>query len=373
MNFALTPEQEMLRDAARAYLADKVPMARVRQIMETPEGFDRDVWSETAQMGWHGMAIPEAYGGAGYSFVELGIVLEELGRAVTPLPFLSTVVLAAGAVELAGDEEQKAAYLPSFASGELIGALALVESDGRWMPDPPEVSATPSGSGFVLSGTKHHVLDGHVADLLVVLATSPDGPDLFVVPGDAPGVSRTKVVTMDQTRCQASVTFDDVEVPATARLGSPGSAIETLDRLLDRVAVAVAFEQVGGAQRCLEMSVAYAKERYQFGRPIGSFQAIKHMCADMLVEVEAARSAAYYAGWAVAGDEDELRIVAPVAKSYCSDAYFKIAGDTIQVHGGIGFTWEHDAHLYFKRAKTDELLFGGPAEWRAKLADRLGL
>lgn len=370
--FAATPDHELLRDAARRFLDDRLPTTRVRALMETGE-FDRGLWAETAAMGWQGMAIPEAYGGAGYTVRELGVVLEELGRALAPLPFFSSVVLAAGIIELGGTEAQRAAFLPSLADGSTIGTLAVVEVDGSWLPTTPAVTATPGAGGWVLTGEKRHVLDGHVADRFVVLAATAEGPDLFVVPATAEGITVESVVTLDLTRPQATVRFDGVAVDAEARLGQPGGGLEVLERAYDRAAALLAYEQVGGAARCLEMSVAYAKERYQFGRPIGSFQAVKHRCADMLVALEGARSAALYAGWAAAEDPDELRIAAPVAKAFCSEAFFRIAADTIQVHGGIGFTWEHDAHLYLKRAKTDELLLGDPARWRARLGDRLGL
>ena len=374
MNFALNDEQEMLRDSVRSFLVDKVPLTRVRELMETDAGFDPEVWSEMAQMGWQAMAIPEAYGGAGYSSFELGIILEEMGRMLTPAPFLSSVVLAANTILLAGAESQKHELLPEIAMGERRGAVAIVEASGRWDPAGIELTATPDGDAVVLSGTKSYVVDGHTADTLLVAARTAEGTiDLYVVPADAPGVTATRLETMDMTRKQAEIVFADVRVPATARLGDAGHGAATIERLYDLAVAALAFEQVGGAQVCMEMSVEYAKVRMQFGRPIGSFQAIKHKCADMLVATESAKSAAYYAGWAAAVGDADLTIAAPLAKACCSDAYFDVAADTIQVHGGIGFTWEHDAHLYFKRAKTDQLLFGDSSQWRATLADRLGL
>jgi alkylation response protein AidB-like acyl-CoA dehydrogenase len=374
MNFAFTPEQDMLRDSVRSYLADKVPMSRVRELMESDPGYDPEVWAEMAAMGWQGMAIPEAYGGSGYSYLELGILLEEMGRALTPVPFFSSVVLGAGIVLLAGSDEQKAMILPGVVSGERLMALAAIEPDAPGNPATPATVARSQDDTVRIDGTKAFVVDGHIADTLVVSARNDEGgADLYVVDANTEGVVRRIVETMDMTRKQAEVTFTGVTVPVSARLGDPGSGVVTLERLADLAATALAFEQVGGGQRCLEMSVEYAKERRQFGRPIGSFQAIKHKCADMLVEIESARSAAYYAGWAASEDPEELLIVAPLAKSYCSEAYFSAAAETIQVHGGIGFTWEHDAHLYFKRAKSDELMFGTPAAWRAVLADRLAL
>ena len=374
MNFALNDEQEMLRDSVRSFLFDKVPLTRVRELMETDAGFDPEVWSEMALMGWQAMAVPEAYGGAGYSSFELGIILEEMGRMLTPAPFLSSVVLAANTILLAGTESQRQELLPGIATGERRGAVAIVEPAGRWDADGIQMDAAADGDSIVLSGTKSYVVDGHTADTLLVAARSAAGAvDFYIVPADSPGVTATRLETMDMTRKQAEVVFADVRLPATARLGDAGSGAETIGRLYDIAVSALAFEQVGGAQACMEMSVEYAKVRMQFGRPIGSFQAIKHKCADMLVAIESAKSAAYYAGWAAAVGDPDLTIAAPLAKACCSDAYFNVAADTIQVHGGIGFTWEHDAHLYFKRAKSDQLMFGDPTQWRATLADRLGL
>jgi alkylation response protein AidB-like acyl-CoA dehydrogenase len=374
MNFAFTEEQQMLRDSVRSFLAAKVPSDKVREIMESESGHDDAIWTEMAQLGWLSMHIPEEYGGAGFSFLELGVVLEEMGRAVTPGPFFSSAVLGAGALLLGGSEEQKKELLPAIASGETIATLAVVEASGRWDADGVQLTAKQDGDTITLSGTKSFVLDGHVADLLIVAARDGSGlVDLYAVDAGLPGIERRRLETMDMTRKQAEVVFDDVRIPADARLGEAGTGAATLTHLYDYAAAALAFEQVGGAQQCLDMSVEYAKVRIQFGRPIGSFQAIKHKCADMLVQVESAKSAAYYAGWAASEDNEELRIVAPLAKSYCSDAFFFCASESIQVHGGIGFTWEHNAHLYFKRAKTDQLLFGDSSYWRSILADRLDL
>ena len=374
MNFAFTEEQEELRRIARRWLDEKVPSERVRELMESEDGYDPALWAEHAELGWQAMAIPEEYGGAGFGFLEQVVLLEEMGRSLFPSPFFSTAVLAANALLVAGSEEQKAEYLPAIASGELIATVAVTEPNGRWDEAGVIASATREGDRWSISGTKSYVLDGHVAGLLVVAArTSDDGVSLFLVPGDAAGVSRRRLETMDMTRKQAEVTLDQVGVPASALLGEEGQGWAVLEQVLETAAVALAAEQVGGAQRCLDMSVDYAKVRVQFGRPIGSFQAIKHKCADMLVAVESARSAAYYAAWAVSVGEDEAHLVAPLAKSYCSEAYYRCAAENIQIHGGIGFTWEHDAHLYFKRAKSSELLFGDPAHHRAVLADRLGL
>jgi len=378
MDFAFSDEQQMLRDTARRFLEEKVPSTVVRRLMETDEGFDPALWRAAADMGWQAMAIPEAYGGAGFSPLESGILMEEMGRALFPAPFVSSIVLGADLILTAGSEEQKQALLPAIAAGEQRVTLAHVEESGRWDADGIALPVQRRGDNLILSGTKEFVLDGHTADTLIVAArekgtSGADGVSLVLVDGNAAGVSRRRVETMDMTRKQAQVTFDRVKVPASAVLGAAGAGWPAMEETLRRAVVALAFEQIGGAQKCLEMSTEYAKVRIQFGRPIGSFQAIKHKCADMLVQVESARSAAYYAGWAASSDPEELKVVAPLAKSYCSEAYFFCAAENIQVHGGIGFTWEHDAHLYFKRAKTDELLFGTPAYHRSLLADAIGI
>ena len=373
MSFALTDEQTMLRNTVRAFLDDKSPLTRVRQVMESDSGVDEDLWSAMAELGLQAMHIPEEFGGAGFSLLETGIVLEELGRKVVAVPYLSSVVLGGSAVLAAGSDDQKAEILPQLGGGELRLALAITEEGRSWDPADIALEATADADSFVLHGAKSYVVDGHNCHMLVVSAREGSGISLFLVPADDPQVSRSRIETMDMTRQQAKVSLDGVRVPASSRLGAAGSGVATLEHVYDVAAAMLAFEQLGGAQRCLEMSVEYARERFQFGRAIGSFQAIKHKCADMLVQVESARSAAYYAGWAAAEDPDELAVAAPTAKSYCSDAYFFCAAENIQVHGGIGFTWEHDAHLYFKRAKTSQLLFGDSAEWRTRLASRIGV
>ncbi|MDH3306309.1 MAG: acyl-CoA/acyl-ACP dehydrogenase [Acidimicrobiia bacterium] len=378
MNFAFSEEQEFLRETARRFLDDKVPSVRVRDLMDTEEGYDPGLWADLAGMGWQAMAIPEKYGGAGFTFLELAVLLEEMGRSLLPAPFLSSVILGANTVLLGGNEPQKESLLGGIASGELLLALAVTEPNGKWDSSGVEMQAEQSGDGWVLSGSKSFVIDGHVADTLIVAARTggtgeDDGISLFVVAGDASGVERSVLDTMDQTRKMATISFTDVSVGPDALLGGEGVGWPIIAKVLEIAAVALAVEQVGGAQKVLDMAVDYAKVRMQFGRPIGSFQAIKHKCADMLVAVESAKSAAYYAAWAVAEDNDELPIVSHLAKSYCSEAFFSAASENIQIHGGIGFTWEHDAHLYFKRAKSSELMFGDPAYHRAILADRIGI
>jgi alkylation response protein AidB-like acyl-CoA dehydrogenase len=321
-------------------------------------------------MGLQGLIVPEEFGGSGFSYVELIVVLEEMGRALLCAPYFSTVALAANALIHSGDDAAKAAHLPGIASGETIATLAFTEDNGRWDEAGITATATKQGDAWVLDGHKMYVLDGHVANLILVAARTAAGVSLFAVDGDASGLTRTALSTMDQTRKQARLEL--ASTPATL-VGTDGAGWSVLERVLDLAAVALAAEQVGGAQKCLEMAVEYAKVRVQFGRPIGSFQAIKHKCADMLLEVESAKSAAYYAGWCAAELNDELPSVASLAKAYCSEAYFHASAENIQIHGGIGFTWEHPAHLYFKRAKSSELLFGDPTYHRELLAQRIGI
>jgi len=371
VNFAFSEEQEELRRTVRSFLEDKSPSAEVRRLMETTEGYDPAVWSQMAnQLGLQGLAIPEEFGGSGFTYVELVVVLEEMGRALLCAPYFSTVALAANTILHSGDDAAKKELLPGIASGETIATLAFTEDNGRWDAEGITMAASKSGDGYTLDGHKMFVIDGHTANLILVAAKTGQGISLFSIDADASGLTRTPLTTMDQTRKQARLEFSGV--PAKL-IGPEGKGWDTLSRVLDLAAVALAAEQVGGAQKCLEMSVEYAKVRVQFGRPIGSFQAIKHKCADMLLEVESAKSAAYYAGWAAAELNDELPVVASLAKAYCSDAYFHAAAENIQIHGGIGFTWEHDAHLYFKRAKSSELLLGDPTYHRELLAQRIGI
>jgi alkylation response protein AidB-like acyl-CoA dehydrogenase len=284
-------------------------------------------------------------------------------------------VLAANAILNAGTEEQKQALLPGIASGDTIATLAFTEPNGKWDVTGITLEATEQGGSWSLSGEKMFVLDGHTADLIVVVArtagtSGTDGVSFFTVRGDADGLTRTPLSTMDLTRKQAKLEFSGV---AAEPLGAPGSGWPAYSKTLDQAAIALANEMMGGAQFVLDMSVQYAKDRVQFGRPIGSFQAIKHKCADMLLEVESGKSAAYYAAWAAAEDNDEVPVVSALAKAYCSEAYFHAAAENIQIHGGIGFTWEHPAHLYFKRAKSSEIFLGDATYHRELLAQRIGI
>ena len=368
MNFAFTEEQEELRKTVRAFLEAKSSEEAVREQMETDNGFDDAVWAQMGeQMGLQGLAIPEEFGGSGYGYVELGIVLEEMGRSLLCAPFFSTVVLAANALILSGDDAAKQAHLPGIAAGATKATVAFTEPNGRWDESGIEAIADADGK---ITGTKSFVLDGNTADLIIVAATTAAGTSLFAVAGDAAGLTKTALSTMDQTRKQAKLDLDGVQ---GTLIGTDGGGWDILQGMLDLAAVGLAAEQVGGAQMVLDMAVEYAKVRVQFGRPIGSFQAIKHKCADMLLEVESAKSAAYYGMWCAAEMNDELASTASLAKAYCSEAYFHAAAENIQIHGGIGFTWEHPAHLYFKRAKSSELLFGDPTYHREQLAQRIGI
>ncbi|HEY2075802.1 MAG TPA: acyl-CoA dehydrogenase family protein [Streptosporangiaceae bacterium] len=375
MILGVTEEQEELRVSVRRFLADRAPITAVRELMETTEGLDVGVWRQAGeQLGLQGIAVPEQYGGAGFSFAEQAIVLEELGAALYGGPYLASAVLAATALLASPDEDARKRYLPGIASGEIIATLAFTEEDGSWEPDAIRLAATPaqdnSADGWQLDGRKNFVLDGHTANLILVVARTGDTLSLFAVPAEANGLASTALPTLDQTRKLARLDF--AAVPATV-IGSVGDGTAVLSRTLDVAAIAQAAEQLGGAQRALDMAVEYAKVRHQFGRPIGSFQAIKHRCADLLLEVESLRSAVQYAAAAVAEDSAEVPVVAALVKAYASDVYFHVAAENIQIHGGIGFTWEHDAHLYFKRAKASELFLGDASYHREHLATRIGL
>jgi alkylation response protein AidB-like acyl-CoA dehydrogenase len=372
ITFRFTDEQQQLRAMVRDLASNRGSSDRVRQVMLEDGGFDAATWKELAELGLVGLTIPEEQGGAGASFLELSIVLEELGRRLVPVPLLSSAVLGATVLQAAGSAEQLAAHLPAVASGETRLALAHLDRDGRLTADPG-VRARRDDEGWVLEGEAGYVIDGAQADLLVTAATTEEGIELFLLPGDAAGVTRDEVAVLDLTRPMASVVLGEVRVDEAARLGG-GDAVAALHGGLTAATVALACEQVGGAQQLLEMTTAYARDRIQFGRAIGSFQAVKHKLAEGLVELEAARSAAMHAARVLAaGDVEELRIAVPLAASLCAEVYESIAADSIQLHGGIGFTWEHDAHLYFKRAKASKLLLGAPSFHRRLLADVLGL
>jgi alkylation response protein AidB-like acyl-CoA dehydrogenase len=367
MNLTLSDEQQDLVHVVADFLDKASPESEVRRLMDAGGEADAAVWNQMAQqLGLQGLIIPESYGGGGFGYLELALVLERMGGALLVAPFLSSVVAASALIE-SDDEELKATHLPALASGERIGALALAEDSGRWDVGSVQTIAESDGDHHRLNGVKSYVLDGQYADVLIVSARSPVAVGLFAVDASDPGVTVTPLQMLDATRPQARFEFS--AAPARALCTTGGAAL--VDRVQAIAGICLAAEQVGGAQRCLDMAVGYAKVRVQFGQPIGSFQAIKHKCADMLVAVESARSAVYYAADVLDEGGDPV-LASTVAQAHCSAAYTAVAGENIQIHGGIGFTWEHPAHLYFKRAKSSELLFGDPACQLERLACLIG-
>jgi alkylation response protein AidB-like acyl-CoA dehydrogenase len=365
MELELSDEQRALRDAARAFLEREAPISYARAMLEDERGWREDVWRRMAELGWTALPFPEEVGGIGQGFVALSILLAEMGRVVLPGPYFSTVVLAGHAILDAGSEAQRKEWLPRIAAGELTAAFAFEEDPPSYDEAAVRCAATPDGAGWRLRGEKRFVIDAASAERLVVAARAEDGVGLYLVARDDPAVAVAPVRTMDGTRRVAHVRLDG---PAAERLGDGGWP--AVRRVLDRACVALAAELLGAAERVLERSVAYAKERVQFGRPIGSFQAVKHRLADMAVEVESLRNAVAYAAWAVERDHPDAPLAASMAKAYGSDAARRITASGIQVHGGIGFTWEHDMHLYFKRAKASEAAFGS-ADWHRERIARL--
>jgi len=369
-------ELEDLREAVRDFLASKSPESAVRAAMDAERRYDPAVWDQMArQLRLPGLALPGDYGGDGFGLTELEVVLEEMGAALLCSPFFATAVLAAQALLASSDKAACARYLPPIAAGQSVATLAVAESGAVGDPwDPALVTTRASrakaGEGWVLSGQKSFVIDGAVADLVLVIARSAAGPALFAVDRAAPGLRATPMTTLDATRTMAVLTFE--QAPAVL-IGAEGQGGELMSRVLDVACVALAAEQAGGARRCLQMSTAYARTRFQFGRPIGSFQAVKHKCADILVRVELAEASAREAARLADEGTPEFPVAAAAAHVCCSQAYMFAATENIQVHGGIGFTWEHPAHLYFRRAKSSELLFGSPAACHERFLGRLGI
>ena len=369
MNFAFSDEQQALCDQARKFLSDRAAPARVRRILESDEPFDRELWRGMGELAWTGTAIPESYGGAGFGYLELCVLAEELGRSLAPTPFSSSVYLATEALLLAGSAAQKRRWLPGLALGETIGCFALAE--GPRAPHPGNLETVAHGGR--LTGAKLPVADGDVADVAVVAARSDvdaTAASLYLVPLDGAGVTRARVDTVDPTRSHARLAFDGA---AAEPLGEPGAGWALVERLLDRAAVLFAFEQVGGAQAALDMARDYALGRFAFGRPIGSFQAIKHKLADVYVALELARSNAYYGAWALSTDAPALPVAAATARVAASEAFYLAAKENIQTHGGMGFTWEFDCHMYYRRAKLLALTIGSTPRWKDRLIARLEL
>ena len=376
MRFALSAEQAELKRSARRFLASHWSSAQVRAATERePAGPSHaQAWHPLAEQGWASLLVPEEHGGLGLQWLEVSLLAEETGRALACVPFFSTVCLGTNALQAAGDDVQLAERLPVIAAGKLQVTLAFAEST-HVQPFAIATTAREADGGFVLAGRKRYVVDGQTADLLIVSARAPDtkgedGVALFEVDARAAGVRIEPVQTLDATRPMAHVELHDVRVPRKVKMGDAAA----LRRTLDRAAIALAAESLGGAERCLEMAVDYAKTRVQFDRPIGSFQAIKHRLADLFTLVETARSAAWYASdVASSGDDAELAVAASLAKSYCTEAFFRCAAENLQVHGGIGFTWEHDAHLYLKRARGSLTLLGAASHDRERVAEAIGL
>jgi alkylation response protein AidB-like acyl-CoA dehydrogenase len=378
MDIGFTDEQEMLRAAARRFLDEKCPAKFVRKRMATDEAVTPEFWSRLAGQGWLGIAFGEEDGGSGLGLVDLVVLMEEMGRAVMPGPFYATVLLGGEAIAAAGSSAQRREYLPQIAEGALKTTLAITEPNARW--DAAGITATVRAvsSGFVLAGTKMFVPDAHLADVLVVAARSRDGTSmedgisLFLVPKTASGLSVSVLSSIDATRKLCEVRLDNVAVPETGLLGELHAGWPALSRVVDRAAVALSAEMCGGAQRVLDMTVDYAKLRTTFGKPIGSYQAVKHRCADMLVDIENAKSLTYYAAWAIDEGQDDAPLAASMAKACASDMSRKVAAAGIQLHGGIGMTWEHDLHLYMKRAKACEIAFGDATWHRERVARLIG-
>jgi len=365
VNFDFSPDQRSLRDQARKFLAEQASSARVRRILEGAAPYDAELWRGMGEMGWIGTAIPEAHGGAGFGYLELCVIAEELGRSLAPTPFASTIYLAAEALLLAGSEAQKKRWLPRIAQGNAIGCFALAE--GAHVATAGNL--TTRADGGRVTGAKLPVMDGDVADFAVLAAAEPGGrTGLFLVDLKGAGVTRTPLTTVDPTRSHARLVFDGT---AAEPLGAPGAGWPLVERLLDRAAVLVAFEQLGGAQAALDMAREYAIGRFAFGRQIASFQAIKHKLADMYVGVELARSNTYYGAWALNTDAAELPVAAAAARVAASEAYYQAAKENIQVHGGMGFTWEFDCHLHYRRAKLTGLVLGSARRWKDLLVSRL--
>lgn len=364
MNFEFSEDSELLRDQARSFLAERCPSKVVRGVLEGEQAYARPLWEEMAAMGWPGVAIPEAYGGAGLGYEGLCVLAEELGRVSAPVPFASSVYLATEAILAFANETQKRALLPKLADGSLIGTFAFAEGPGQPAPDAVRLGAAQG----VLTGSKWPVPDGAIADFAIVAAHDERGIALYCVDLSGPHVSRHPLQSVDPSRGQARLEF----AGATAeRLGASDEGWPAVQRLLERAAILVGFEQVGGAERCLEMARDYARERFAFGRPIGSFQAIKHKLADVYVALELARSNAYYGAWALAADNAELPLAAAAARVAATEAFHLASKETIQTHGGVGFTWDFDCHLYYRRSKHLALTLGGAPYWKNRLVDQL--
>jgi alkylation response protein AidB-like acyl-CoA dehydrogenase len=365
MDFSFTSDQTLLKNSARAFLDEHCQPATVRLLWDDPRGESPALWKDMAQLGWLGLSLPEAHGGSGLGMVETALLLEELGRAAYPGPLWPTMLVASAIAEH-GTNEQKKRWLPAVASGDARAAVTLLDTDLDWNPDAVSARAEKTPTGWALSGLKRYVAWGHVADVLLVPARTPEGVSLFLVDPSAAGIGWTPMMNMDPGTRLADLRLDRVPVRGEDLLGAPGAGVPALLSLLRRGALGAAAEMLGASRRCLDMAVGYAKVREAFGQPIGSFQAIRHKCSDMLLETENSHAAVYYAAWALDAGAEDAATAASIAKSYVGDASRKVCGEAIQVHGGIGFTWEYDLHMYFKRAKALEAQYGD-AEYHREL------
>ena len=370
MDFAFTSDQQLLKNSARAFLDEHCTPAIVRLLWEDSRGESQAMWKEMAQLGWLGLTLPEAHGGSDLGMVETALLLEELGRVSYPGPFLPTMI-AATAILTAGTDAQKTRWLPAVCAGDARASVALLDGELSWSPDALATTAERTGNGWTVSGVKPFVAWAHVADVIVVPARTADGITLFLVEPGVGGIKQTPVTGMDLATRWVNLTLDTMSLPAAAVLGTPGNGRPLLEAMLRLGAVGAAAEMLGAARRSLDMAVEYAKVREQFGQPIGSFQAIRHKCAEMLLEVENSHAAVYYAAWAQDAQAEDADLAASVAKAYVGDSSRKVCGEAIQVHGGIGFTWEYDLHLYFKRAKALEIQYGDADYHRELIARRV--
>jgi alkylation response protein AidB-like acyl-CoA dehydrogenase len=378
MDIGFSEEQELLRDTARKFLDSECPTQFVRRMMDTDAAVTDEFWQQLAENGWLGIAYSEAEGGSGLGLVDLVVLMEEIGRAVMPGPYPATVLLGGAAIAIAGSPEQRREWLPRIAGGTIKATLALTEPNARWDAAGITATAREARGGFTLTGAKMFVPDAQLADVLVVAArsrdgsTMEDGVSLFLVPKDMAGLAIRRLPSVDETRKLCEVTLDNVAVPGSALLGELHQGWAPLQQVVDRAAVALSAEMCGAAQRVLDMTVDYAKLRVAFGKPIGIYQGVKHKCADMLVEIENAKSLTYYAAWAVDEGEADAPLAVSMAKAAASDAGRKVCAAGIQLHGGIGMTWEHDLQLYLKRAKADEVMFGDATWHRQRIAPLMG-
>jgi alkylation response protein AidB-like acyl-CoA dehydrogenase len=364
VNFDFSADQESLRQTARSFLEEHASLRVCRAVLESDQPYARELWKSAAALGWLGASVPEEYGGAGMGYLELAVLAEEMGRALAPIPFSTSVYLATEALILAGSPEQQRKYLPRLAAGEAVGSLALAEGVGR----SGVANVSTRFEGGVLTGTKLPVLDGAAADFAVVSARSREGVSLVLVDLDAGGVEVEALRSFDPSRSLAKLRF--AEAPGDL-LGVQGQGVALVEQVLDRAAVLLAFEQLGGAARAFEITRGFTLERYAFGRPIASFQAIKHRLADLWCQIELARSNCYYGAWALSNNDTDLGVAASIAHVAASDAFTRMAEEMMQMHGGVGYTWEYDCHLFYRRAKLLSAALGTPSSWKHKLIDRL--